>query len=146
MEKCVKVSRIDHLNSLLLVDHSLVNEVTSDLESCLSCSLTVTCLEHEELTVLNCELHILHISVMILKSMANILELLESLGELVRHLGNLHRSTNTGNNVLTLCVGKELAEETLFACCGVTCESNACTAIVAHVTESHGLNVNSSTP
>ena len=34
----------------------------------------------------------------------------------------------------------------LFACCGVTCESNACTAVVAHVTESHHLNVNCCTP
>ena len=137
MKKCVKVSRIDHLNSLLLVDHALVNKVTSDLEGSLSCSLTVSCLEHEELTVLNCELHVLHISVMILKSMANILELLESLGELVSHLGNLHRCTNACNNVLALCICKELTEETLCACCRVTGESNTCTAIVAHVTECH---------
>ena len=137
VKKSVKVSRVDHLNSLLLVDHALVNEVTSDLEGSLSCSLTVSCLKHEELTVLNSELHVLHISVMILKSMANILELLESLGELVSHLGNLHRSTNASNNVLTLCICKELTKEALCACCRVTGESNTGTAIVTHVTECH---------
>ena len=137
MEKCVEVTGIDHCNRLFLGSHALVNEVTSDLKSSLSCSLTISGLEHIELAVLNGELHILHISVVVLESCAYVLELCESLGELVSHLSDRHRSTNACNNVLALCVCKELTHELLLACSGVTSEGNACTAIVAHVTECH---------
>ncbi len=146
VEQCVEVSGVDHQNSFLLCSHALINEVTSDLERSLSCSLTVTCLEHVELLVLNCELHILHISVVVLKSLANLLELCESSRELLSHLSDRHRSTNTCNYVLALCVCKELAHELLLACSRVTCECNTCTAIVTHITECHHLYVYSSTP
>ena len=78
MKKCVEVSGIDHGNCLLLVDHTLVNEVAGNLESSLCGSLAVSCLKHIELAVLNGELHILHVSVMILKDSADLIELCES--------------------------------------------------------------------
>ena len=67
VKKSVKVSGIDHKNCFLLGSHALVNEVTSDLESSLSGSLTVSGLKHEELTVLNGELHVLHVVVVVLE-------------------------------------------------------------------------------
>ncbi len=146
MKKSVKVSGVDHCDSLFGGSHTLVNEVAGDLESCLSGSLTVSGLKHEEFAVLYGELHVLHVSVMIFKSRANFLELLESLGEFLLHLGDVHRSTYTCNNVLALCVGKEFAEESLCAGSGVAGERNAGSAVVAHITECHGLNVNCGTP
>ena len=146
MKKGVKVSGIDHCNSFLLGSHSLINEVTSDLESSLSGSLSVSGLKHIELAVLNGELHILHVSVVLLEGSAYVLELCECLGELLFHLGDVHRSSYTCNNVLALCVGKELTEEALSAGSGITGESNTGTAIVTHVTECHGLNVNCGSP
>ncbi len=73
-------------------------------------------------------------------------ELLECLRELLLHLGDLHRSTNACNNVLALSVCQELTEEALVTSCRVTCESNTGTAVITHVTESHGLYVNGCTP
>ena len=146
MEKRVKVSGVDHSNGFLLGSHTLVNEVAGNLKSSLSCSLAVTCLEHIKLAVLNGELHILHIAVVLFKCGANLCELLESLGELLLHLVDVHRRTNACNNVLALCVCKELAEQTLCARCGIACERNACAAVVAHVSERHGLYVYGSTP
>ena len=146
MEKCIKVTGIDHSNSLLLIDHTLVNEVAGDLKRRLSGTLTVTGLEHIELARLNGEFHVLHITVVILKDSTNLFKLSESLGELVRHFGNRHRSTNACNNVLALCVCKELAHKSALTCSGVASEGNACTAIVAHITERHHLYVNSGTP
>ena len=146
MEKGVEVSGLDHKNGLFLGSHSLVNEVAGNLESSLSGSLAVTGLEHEELAVLDGELHVLHISVMILKDLANLLELIESLGELLLHLGYLHGSTYACDDVLALCVGEELTEEALGAGCGVAGERNAGAAVIAHVAERHGLDVNGSTP
>ena len=125
---------------------SLVNEVASNLESSLSSSLTVTALEHEELLVLNSELHVLHIVVVVLKNIANLDELSVSLRELLLHLSDRHRSTNACNNVLALCVDKELTHELLFACSRVTGKCNTCTGLIVKVTEYHRHYVNSSTP
>ena len=120
MEKGVEVSGVDHCDGLFLGSHALANEIAGDFESGLSGSLTVTGLEHVELSVLDGELHVLHISVMIFKSLADLFELLECLGEFLFHLGNVHRSTNAGNNILALSVGEEFAEQTLCAGGGVT--------------------------
>ena len=146
MKKGVKVSGIDHSNSFLLGSHALINEVTSDLKSSLCGSLTISGLKHIELAVLNGELHILHVSVVLLKGSAYILELCECFRELLFHLGDVHRSSYTCNNVLALCVGKELTEEALSAGSGISGECNTGSAIIAHVTESHGLYVYSGTP
>ena len=146
MKKCIKVTRIDHCNSLFLSSHSLINEVTSDLKSSLCSSLTISCLKHIKLTVLNSELHILHISVVIFKCLTNLVELSECLWELLLHFRDVHWCTNTSNNVLALCVCKELTEQTLSTCSWVSCECNTCTAVVTHVTECHGLNVYCCTP
>ena len=146
MKECIEVTGIDHCNCFFRCSHALVNEVACDLHCSLSGSLTVSCLEHVELTVLNRELHILHVTVVLLEDGAYFSELLECLRELLLHLSDLHRSTNACNNVLALSVCQELTEEALVTCCRVTCESNTGTAIVTHVTESHGLYVNSCTP
>ena len=83
---------------------------------------------------------------MVFKCFANLYELIVSFGEFVFHLSYGHRCTNTCNDVLALCVYKELAHELLFACCGITCECNACTGVVVEVSEYHGHYVYCRTP
>ena len=146
VKQCIEVTRINHGNSLFLGSHALIYQIAGDLQSSLCGSLTVSGLQHVQLAVLNGKLHILHISVVRLQCLANLLEILEGLRELVGHLGNLHRCTNAGYHVLALCIGQELAEQTLAAGCRISCEGNTGTAVITHVTESHGLYVYSSTP
>ena len=146
MKKSIEVSGVDHKNSFLLGLVTFVNEVASDLQSSLSGSLTVTALEHEELAVLNGELHVLHIVIVVLEDIANLDEISISFGELLCHLSNRHRSTNACNNVLALCVSEELTHELLLTCSRISCEGNACTGVVVQVTEYHGHYVNCSTP
>ena len=146
MKKCIKISRIDHCNSFLFCSHSLVNKVTSDLKSSLSSSLSVTCLKHIKFSVLYSKLHILHVAVVILECSTNLNELLESLREFLLHLFDMHRCTNAGNNVLALSVCEELTEKSLLACSRITCESNTCSAVITHITESHRLNIYCCTP
>ena len=146
VQQGVQISRVDHQNSLLLVDHALVNQVASDLQCSLCGSLTVTALEHVQLLVLNGELHILHITVVILQSLTNLDEFSISLRELLLHLCDGHRCTNTCNHVLALCVDEELAHELLLAGCGITGKCNAGTGLVVQVAEYHGHYVNGSTP
>ena len=146
MKKCIKVTRIDHCNSLFLSSHSLINEVTSDLKSSLCSSLTITCLKHIQFTMLYSKLHILHVSVVFFKCFANLFELYECFREFLFHFGDVHRCTNTGNNVFTLSICKEFTKQTVSSCSRVTCEGNTCTTVITHVTECHHLYVNSCTP
>ena len=142
----VKITRVDHENGFLLGSHTLVNEVARDLKSRLSGSLTVSGLEHEEFAVLNGEFHVLHISVMLFENVAYFDEFLVCLRELLFHFGNVHRGADACNNVFALSVGQEFAEKPLVAGCGVAGKRNAGSAIVAHVTECHRLNVNGGSP
>ena len=96
--------------------------------------------------MLHGKLHILHIPVVILQRLADLLELLERLGELFSHLGNGHGGADAGHNILALGVGQELTHEFLLAGGGVTGKGNAGAAVIAHVAEGHGLNVDSGAP
>ncbi len=146
MKQCVKVSRVDHGNSFFLCTHAFIHQVACDLQSSLSGSLAVSGLQHVQLAVLYGKLHILHVSVVWFQSLANVLELYKSLRKFVFHLGNMHRSADTCNYVLALCIGQELAEQTVLACSRVSGKCNACTAVISHVSECHHLYVDSSSP
>ena len=130
MKKCIKVTRIDHCNCFFLCLMSFINKVTSDLKSCLSCSLTISTLKHVKLLVLNCELHILHIMVVILKSLTYLKEFCICFWEFLLHLSDWHWCTNTGNYVFALCIDKELTHKLLLTCCRITSKCNTCTRFI----------------
>src|SRR5699024_670807 len=113
--------RIDHEESFFFRNHALVNEIASNLKSSSSCSLTISCLEHIEFLILDCELHILHITVVILKDTADLYELLVNLRHNFLKLCDWLWCSNTSNNVFALCVHKEFAHEFLLTCSRVTC-------------------------
>ena len=146
VEQGVQVTGIDHGNSLLLSDLTLVHQVAGNLQSGGSGTLAVTGLEHVQLAVLHGKLHVLHVVVVILQTLADFLELLEGLGELVSHLLDGHGGTHAGHHVLALGVGQELAHELLLAGGGVTGKGYAGAAVVAHVAEGHGLHVDGGAP
>ena len=126
--------------------HALVYKVAGDLYGGGSSTLAVAGLEHIELAVFYGELHILHIVIMVLKGLADVHELLERLRELLLHLADGHGSAHAGNDVFTLSVGQEFAEEALAAGSGRTGERNAGAAIITHVAKRHHLHVDRSTP
>ena len=146
VKECIEVTRIDHRNGFLLASHALIYEVAGDLQRSLCGSLTISGLQHVQLTVLNGELHILHISIMLLEGLAYLRELCECLRELLLHLLDVHRCTNTCYDVLALCVRKELTEEALCTGSRISREGYTGTTVITHVTECHGLYVYSGTP
>ena len=83
---------------------------------------------------------------MVFEGLGNVCELLIYLRHLVREVRDRLRRSDTGNNIFALRVHQIFAIQLLFACGGVSCESNARAAIVAHVAEYHGLYVNRRTP
>ena len=146
MEQGVQRSRLDHGNGLLLVDHALVHQIAGDLQSGGGGTLAVTGLEHIQLAGFHGELHVLHVVVVAFQNLADLGELGERLGELLRHFGDGHGGTDARHHVFALGVGQEFAEQLLLAGGRVAGESNAGAAVVTHVAEGHGLDVDGSAP
>ena len=96
--------------------------------------------------MLHGELHVLHVAIVVLQNAADFDELVVGLGELLGHLSDGHGGTHAGHHVLALGVGQELAHQLLLAGGGVTGERNAGAAVVAHVAEGHGLDVDGGAP
>ena len=96
--------------------------------------------------MLDGELHVLHVAVVILQDVADLDELIIGLGELVGHLGDGHGGAHAGHHVLALGVGQELAHQLLLAGGGVAGERHAGAAVVTHVAEGHGLDVDGGAP
>ena len=146
VQQGVQALGIDHRHGLLLGDHALVHQVAGDLQGGGGGALAVAGLEHEELLVLNGELHVLHVAVVVLQLAGDVHELLvglgHDLGQLVDGLGGAH----AGHHVLALGVHQELAEELLLAGGGVAGEGDAGAGGVAHVAEDHLLHVDGGTP
>ena len=146
MQQGIQIAGIDHGHGLLLGDHALVHQIAGDLQSGGSGALAVTGLEHIQLAVFYGKLHILHIPVVILQRVADLHELGIGLRELLGHLVDGHGGTDTGHHVLALGVGQELAHELLLAGGGVAGKGHAGAAVIAHVAEGHGLDVDGGTP
>ena len=146
MQKLIQRLCVDTANSLFGSDLALVYQIAGDLDGCRSSSLTVTGLEEVQLSFLNGELHILHVTVMVLKFHCVIHELLIALRQILLQLGDGLRCADTCYDVLTLCIDQVLTVDTLLTGGGVSGEGNASTGGVAHVTEYHGLYVNSCSP
>ena len=68
--------------------------------------------------------------IMVLQSLANFQELCISFRELFLHLSDGHRSTNTSNYVLALCIDQELTHQFVLTCSRVTGKCNTGTGLV----------------
>ena len=145
MEQGVQGPGFDHDHGLLLINHALVHQIAGDLQSG-GGALAVAGLEHVELARLHGELHILHVAVVVLQGLAHGFKLGEGLGELVRHLADGHGGAHACHHVLALGVGQKLAEQLALAGGGVAGEGHAGAAVVAHVAEGHGLDVDGGAP
>ena len=162
MKKLVEFIWFTTQECCLLVNLSLVKKVHSNLNHSSTCTLTVTSLEEPELTFLYSELHILHIMVVllqlilegkqlcikfrhslfhrrILSSTSLFIDILLSSPTEWTFLSNLLWSTDTCNNILTLCVDKILTIEEILTSTSITREANTCSRAITHITKYHSL-------
>ena len=169
MKKLVDLIRSDSEKCVILRDELFVNHVYSDFYSCRSRSFAVSRLEHPEFSVFDRELDILHVAVVKFEFFVDVAEIFVNFGHIFfkRRIfrssffftdvvvvspfsaagkSDLLRSSDTCNDIFTLSVDEVFAEENVFACCRISRESNACRAVIAHVSENHGLNVYSGSP
>ena len=85
MQQLVELLRLATHDGGLLIDHTLVEQVDSDLHHGSTCTLTVTCLEEPELALLNGELHILHIVIVVLQFVLDTIQLIVDLRHSLLH-------------------------------------------------------------
>ncbi len=146
MQECIQLLGLHHHNGFICVDQAFIDHIAGNFQGRLCRPLAVSCLQHEELSVFDGELHVLHVLVMVFQSGADIHELFIGGGRYFFQLVDFLRSTNTGNNVFTLCVHKELAIELVFAGGWIPGECHTCAAVFSHIAENHHLYVDSCTP
>ena len=80
------------------------------------------------------------------QDLADLGKLSKGLGEFLRHFGDGHGGADARNHVFALGVGQKFAEQLLLAGGRIPGEGNAGAAVVAHVAEGHGLDVDGSAP
>ena len=131
-------------DGFLLVDSAFVDHLDRDSYRSGSGSLSRSALQNVQLVSLDRELDVLHILVVIFEDLAGLYEFgIDFWVDLVE-LADRERRSNTCNHVFALGVDEVFAEDDVFAGRGVSGEGNAGSAVVAHVSEDHGLNVDGS--
>ena len=156
-------------NSFFLGNNAFANKVHSDLHHSCSGTFTVTGLQEPEFAFLYGELHVLHIAVVVLKLLLNTVEFFIQFWHSLFHRRilactlsladtlqfspttatfkcDLLRGTDTGYNVLTLCINKIFTIEQILTCGGVTAEANTCCGCLTHISEYHCHNAYGCSP
>ncbi len=146
MQQGVELLGLDAQNGGLLVDHALIHQVDRDFQRGGRGALTISGLQHEQLAVLDGELHILHILVVFLQTVGDRRELVVHLGHILFQMADGGGGTHAGDHVLALRVDQILAEQRLLAGGGIAGERNAGARTVTRVAEHHLLHVNGSAP
>ena len=146
VEQLIQRTSIDLGKSFFLGANLFLGEVDSNVQSSLSSSLSSTSLEHEEMSILNCELKVLHILVVVLKLVSILYEVLIDVRHDFLELGDRIRCTDTSNDILTLSILQELSGKLLLTSGRTTSESDTSSGSGSHVTESHLHDGNSSSP
>jgi hypothetical protein len=158
MQELVEGGGLDARDGQALVDQPLIHHIDGDLERRLGRALAGAGLEHIELAALHRELDVLHVAVMGFELAAHLLELGEERGHRLFHRGQLGavgllagerqglRRADAGDHILALGIDQELAVELVAAGRGIAGEGNARGAVVAHIAEDHGLDIDRRAP
>ena len=146
MEQRIQIPRINHGNCLIFRNHTLIYQITGDFQRRLGGSLSVPCLQHIQMPVLNRKLHILHIAIVIFQFITDIYKLVIYLRHNLFELVNLLRRTDSGNHVLTLCVHQEFSHQMLLPCSRVAREGNSRTGSFSHISKCHHLYIHGRSP
>ncbi len=158
MQKLVERGRIDAQHRLGMIDQPFATHIDGDLQGRRRRALAVARLQHPQLLLLNRELDILHVAVMALEQLADREQLLEHLRHHLFHRrqlgalgllagdGQMLRRADAGHDILALGIDEILAIELVGPGRRVAREGDAGGAIVAHIAEHHGLDIDRRAP
>ncbi len=158
MQELIKRGRINPLDGLLFGDQTFLHHVDSDFKGGLRRPFAGPGLQHPQLALLHREFDVLHVAVMRFQLLIDIHQLLEDPREDFFHrqrvstgfkaclLGQILWRADTGDHILALRIHQKFAIEDLFARGRVTGEGHTGRAVVAHIAEHHGLNIDGGAP
>ena len=146
MQQSIQLLRIDLKDGLFFTDQTFLNQIHRDFQCSSSRTFTVMRLKHKQFTALNGKFHILHIFIMMFQTVADINELIIRMRHDIFQFVNSLGSTDTGNDIFSLRIHQEFSIQFVFTGRRVTGKGNSGTAIIAHVTKYHHLNVDSRSP
>ena len=140
------------------VDQAFIRHVHGNLHRRRRRALAATGLQHPQLAALHGEFDVLHVLVVIFQPLADRIEFAVNLGHDLFHRrqgrsglflaanGQPLRRANTGNDILALGIDEVFPVEAVFAGRRVPREGNTGGAIIAHITEHHGLHIDRRAP
>ena len=96
VQQGVQLLGLDAQHSGLLVDDALVHQIAGDLQGGLGGALAVAGLQHEQVAVLDGELHVLHVAVIRLETAGDLDKLVVDLGHLLMQLADGAASVRRG--------------------------------------------------
>ena len=155
MEELVEACRADALDGFDLVDETGLGHFDGDAEAGGGGALAVASLQHVQLVLLHGELDVLHVEVVGLEFLSDGYEVGVGGREGLFHAdlagfgakaGEGLGGADAGDDVLALGVDEEFAVENVLAGAGVAGEADAGGAVLAHVAEDHGLDVDGGAP
>ena len=158
MQELIQRKRVDAQNRLVPFDQALGHHVDGDLQRRLGCPLSGSRLQHPQLAPLDRKFHILHVGVVIFQLAAHVEQVGVNIGQaffqgrLVHPrrrffgLGQGLWGADAGDHVLALGVEQEFTVVAVVASGRVAGEADPGGAIVAHVAEDHGLDIDRRAP
>ena len=146
MQQGIQLLRLHHHHGFLFGNHALIHHITGDFQCRCSRTFTVTCLQHEQISLFNGKFHILHILIMTFQCCTDFCKfLISSRRDFLQLIDGL-RGTDTCNDILALCIHQEFTIQLVFTGTWITRKGNAGTAVISHVAENHHLYVDSCSP
>jgi len=142
--RCEQLAELACRNSChcsFLVDQALFHHLNLRAKPAENRAFAISGLQHVQLAFLDGEFDVLHVLVMLFQNGTDAHQLVIHLCVDRTQGFNGLRSTDTGNNVLTLGIHQILAVELVFTGGGVAGECNTGTAGFSHVAEHHALDV-----
>ena len=146
MKELVERLCLNTAHRLFRRNHAFVNQIAGDLQGCGSCPLSVSGLQEVELSFFDGEFHILHVAVMLLKTGCDLDELFIAFRKILFQTSDRLRGPDSGNHVFTLGVDQIFSINSLCACGRISCKCHAGSGGISHVSEYHGLHVDSGSP
>ena len=113
MQKLIQRFSFNTCHCLFRCNLSFIYQITGYLECCLGCTLSVSGLQEEQLSVFNGKLHILHIAVMIFQFICNLNKLCIALGQILLQLCDRLGCSDAGYHILSLGIDQILSIDAL---------------------------------
>ena len=152
VQQLIQLIGADAHNSFFFGQHAFFIHFNSHADSSGRGAFAVAALQHPQFTVFNGKFHILHIFVVSFEVVFGInqffIQIRHQFFQRIAFAFRRHRlrGTNTGHNVFTLGVNQIFAVINVFTGRGVAREADTGSAVIAGITEDHGLYVNGCTP